>query len=503
MKITFIFLFIILSSLPSIAQEIAYSTPTRDDLLYAYGPDSYKSEQTETYKFDIIGKFHSNVLIYKKIRYKRLLSIYDDQMKLKGDVKLDFLPSNVISVEFVKCSDRVDAIYQFQKRKVFYCMAAVIDENGKIIKEPFQLDSSHIKFIADLKLYHIASSEDRSKIMIYKIYKGDVFTGDGFFDFTTSLFNDSLQLIHKSQIHTFFERDNDVFSDFLVANDGTFVFTKGTKLETTYFFNELMLVIKSPMQDNFSLHRLYLSGNLLDPVDLRIDNVNQRYIINSLFCKNRNGNKNGLYTAIWSKKTDSLVAENILSFRDTASSTATTQAIAAHEFAYYYLKHAILTKDGGFILVAEDLDTPAGYLLSWDMPEYPIFFSSSYVFSSFKQLRNAFHKNILILCFDNKADLLWSNAIMKPQNNGARATSYTAINAGNKIHFLYDEHVRANEVMNEQTLTSDGELSDKFVLRNIDLSYDLLSGNGKQVSDNEMIFPCLHGHYTCFAKVEY
>ena len=175
MKTIILFLFILLSYLSSNAQEIAYSKPMRDDLLYAYAPDSYKSEQEQSCKFDIIGKFHSNVLIYKKIRYRRLLSIYDEQMKLRDNVKLDFLPSNVISVEFVKCADRIDVIYQFQKRKVFYCMAAVIDENGKIIKESFPLDTSHIKFIADLKLYHVAASEDRSKIYAFAGVRADGF----------------------------------------------------------------------------------------------------------------------------------------------------------------------------------------------------------------------------------------------------------------------------------------------------------------------------------------
>ena len=424
-------------------------------------------------------------------------------MKLKGNVSLDFLPSNIRSVDFVACAGRVYVIYQFQKRNVFYCMAAAIDENGKTIQEPHQLDTTHIKFSADIKLYHITSSEDRSKIMIYKLYKGDVFTGNGLYDFTTLLFNDSLQLIHKSQIPSVFETENDLFSDFLVDNDGNFVFTKGSKLEPTDLFNELILVTKAPTLDNFNMHVLNLSGNLLDMVDLRVDNVNQQYLINALYFKKRNGHKEGPYTAIWSRRINAVVVSNFFSFADATADKSESQTATANNVDGFYLRDVVLTKDGGFIVTAEDLATPAALTLPWSLRDDPIFFSSSYIFSSFRMQGGAYSKNVIIYYFDNKAHLRWTTEIVKSQYAGVTFPSFAVINTGSKIHFLYNEFERRTEIMNDQTLTSDGDMSAKIPLKNLDFNYQMISVYGKQVSSHEMIFPCTYRNYICFAKVEY
>ena len=121
-------------------------------------------------------------------------------MKLKTRVDLDFMPDKTLNVDFVAYPDFAYMIYQFQKRNILHCMAAEIDGNGKLLKEPFELDTTYISFFADNKIYSTINSEDKSKIMIYKIQKKN-----DKFNFTTLLFNDSLQLLHKSRIETSFE----------------------------------------------------------------------------------------------------------------------------------------------------------------------------------------------------------------------------------------------------------------------------------------------------------
>ncbi|KAA9037229.1 hypothetical protein FW778_17535 [Ginsengibacter hankyongi] len=500
MKTIFIFIIAGFSCLSSLAQEISYSKPERDDLLFD-APTRVPFGLTKS--FHIIGKLNGNLLVYKNIRYKHLIAVYDNQMKLKSNANLDFLPSTIRSLDFVDCAGRVYVIYQFQKRNVFYCMAAAIDENGKTIREPFQLDTTHIKFIADIELYHIISSEDKSKIIIYKLYKGDVFTGNHLYDFTTLLFNDSLQLIRKSHIPSLFETENDLFSDFLVDNDGNFVFTKGSKLDPTDVFNELILVIKAPTQDNFNMHLLNLSGNLLDRVDLRVDNVNQQYVINALYFKKRNSDKEGPYSAIWSKQMNALVASNFFSFADAGPDKAASQKAATNTLDGFYLRDVILTNDGGFIVTAEDLETPAAFILPWGLRDNPIFYSSSYIFSSFRILASAYCKNVIIFYFDNKAHLRWTNEIVKSQYAGVTFPSFTVINAASKIYFLYNESVKQTQIMNEQTLAGDGTLSDKVPLRNLDFKYSMISRLGQQVSANEIVFPCIYRHYICFAEIKY
>ncbi|MGH2646176.1 MAG: hypothetical protein ACRDE8_01365, partial [Ginsengibacter sp.] len=213
MKNILIFFILSLFSFRAISQQITYSEPESDDV--------------RSLDFDVVGKVSGNFLVYKHIRNKYAISVYDNRMKSKDRVDLDFIPDKTINVDFVAYPDFAYIIYQLQKRNIIHCMAAKIDGNGKLLKSPFELDTTHISFFADNKIYSTINSEDRSKIMIYKIQKKN-----DKFNFTTLLFNDSLDLLHKSRITTPYEEHKDVFSDFFVDNAGNFVFTKGTKLNT-------------------------------------------------------------------------------------------------------------------------------------------------------------------------------------------------------------------------------------------------------------------------------
>ena len=158
-----------LFSYRSIAQQITYSQPESDDV--------------RSLDFDIIGKVGGNFLVYKNIRNKYAISIYGNDMKLKDRVDLDFIPDRTINVDFVAYPDFAYIIYQYQKKNILHCMAASMDGNGKLLIEPFELDTTHIGFFADNKIYSTINSEDKSKIMIYKIQKRN-----DKFNFTTVAF---------------------------------------------------------------------------------------------------------------------------------------------------------------------------------------------------------------------------------------------------------------------------------------------------------------------------
>jgi hypothetical protein len=338
MKNIFVFFILNIFSFQAFSQQITYSQPEPED--------------GRTLDFDIIGKVGGNFWVYKDIRNKYAISVYDNRMKLKDKVSLEFLPDRTMNVDFVAYPDFAYVIYQFQKRNILHCMAAAIDGNGQILKQPFEVDTTYISFFADNKIYSTVNSEDKSKIMIYKVQrKNDKF------NFTTLLLNDSLQLLHKSRIETPYEDHNDIFSDFFVDNSGNFVFTKGTKLNSRDYLQKLMLVTKGPAEDNFTLHELDLSKNYLDEVKLKVDNVNKQYLINSLFYSKKNGNVEGLYTAVWDEGNNKIVSQNFAQLGDSLRTQAKSQGGTRFAFNDYFIRDVILKKDGGFILTAEDHST--------------------------------------------------------------------------------------------------------------------------------------------------
>ncbi|MEJ0105645.1 MAG: hypothetical protein WDO19_25145 [Bacteroidota bacterium] len=120
--------------------------------------------------FEIIGKFGGNYLIYKNPRNRDYICVYDNEMKQIGKVEMDYIPDDrLINVDFFPFSDFTYVIYQYQKKNVVYCMAVTVDGLGKRITEPMQLDTSHLGFAANNKIYSAISSEDKSKIVIFKI----------------------------------------------------------------------------------------------------------------------------------------------------------------------------------------------------------------------------------------------------------------------------------------------------------------------------------------------
>ena len=505
MKNILIFFIFSLFSIRAISQQITYSQPDADD--------------TRALDFNIIGKVGGNFLVYKNIRNKYGISIYDNRMKSRAKVDLDFMPDKTINVDFVAYPDFAYIIYQFQKRNILHCMAAAIDGNGKLLKTPFELDTTQISFFADNKIYSTISSEDKSKILIYKIQKKN-----DKFNFTTLLLNDSLELLHKSRIETPYEEHKDIFSDFFVDDAGNFVFTKGTKLNSRDYLQKLMMVTKGPQDDNFTLNELNLSGNYLDEIRLKVDNVNQQYLINSLFYKKKNGNIEGLYSAVWNKKNDRLISQNFAEFGDSIREEAKTEGGTRLAFNDYFIRDVILKKDGGFILTAEDHTTQSrgnpwnrydylyGYPSFSPFDSYYLYSPSSYWYSSrypnyynnSGQVRY-YYQNIVVLDLDNTGNLIWSNIVHKSQfdDDNDNFLSYSIMLTGGELHFLFNELERRNQLINDQTVSADGKITRNPPLRSLDRGYEFMPRYAKQVSSYQIIVPCMYRSFICFAKIEY
>ncbi len=160
--------------------------------------------------FEIAERSTGNFLIYKNIRNKSWITVLDNDMKEVG-IKWNkiMLPDNdkMINVDFFPYSDFCYMIYQFQKRNIIYCIAAKIDGDGNKMGDVMELDTTHIGFAADNKIYTVLSSEDKSKIIVFKINSKN----KKMYMITTLLLNDKLELLKKSRLVMPMEDRNDYF----------------------------------------------------------------------------------------------------------------------------------------------------------------------------------------------------------------------------------------------------------------------------------------------------
>jgi hypothetical protein len=488
------------------AQRITYSEPERVD--------------DRDINFDILGKMNGNFLVYKNVRWKHAISIYNAEMELKERVALDFIPDKTFNVDFVTYPDYSFMIYQYQKRSIVYCMGIKIGADGKAIGEPVQLDTTKIDLAANNKIYTTVNSENKKHIMVFKIYKKHEK-----YNFITILFNDKLELQRKSRQQVPFDDRKDIYSEFFVDNDGTFVFTKSTRSGSRDNIGLLNLVTKQALSDTFTYRKIPLQDYFLDEIKLKVDNVNNHYLINSFYYKQKRGNIEGLFTNVWDKNTDASIASAFTELGDSVRYSAKSQGQLKYALNDFFIRQVIVKKDGSFLLTAEDYSTQSrgGFGNNgwnrWDYLNSPYFNSFDYylynpAYSSFYRPFNSFNNNqsvryfydkVLILSVDKAGTVEWNNVIHKDQfeDDNDNFLSYGTMNAAGEIHFFFNEQERRNQIVSWQSISAAGDLKRNPTLKSEGKGHQFMPRFMKQVGARQIIMPCTYRGNVCFAKIEF
>lgn len=496
--------FILLLPVFSFAQQIVYS-----DVL---------KENSRDMDFEIIGKVSGNILVFKNQTSKYAVSIYQGEMDLKEKVNMDFIPNKAYNVDFIVYPNNFYLIYQYQKKGIVYCMAAKLDGNVKKMGEPIVLDTTHVGTFGDNKIYTVINSEDKQKIMIFKVQKKDEK-----FNFVTLLYDNQLQLLHKTRESLSYYERKDVYSDFLLDNDGNFIFTKSIKSNRDDIGN-LDLIIKAAQTDTFSIKKLPLKKLFVDEIKLKVDNINKRYLLNSFYYNDRRGNINGIYAAIWDVKGDSTYVSIFSPLADSIRAEAKEKGGLKYAFNDYFIRNILLKKDGGYLLVAEDFSTQNTGNNSWNRWDYlynsP--FSNPYYYNYYSPYYGGYYRpynnfgnnynntryyyyNILVLSINNKGITEWSNIIHKEQSSDYTDNflSYTTFNTGADIHFIFNNADKRNQLLIDNVITPEGTLVRNPSLKSYEKGYEFMIRYAKQTGARQIIVPCSYRQQICFAKIEF
>jgi hypothetical protein len=502
------FLLTITIIIPAIlsAQRIAYSEPQREDV-----------KRTD---FEIIGKMKGNYLIFTNNRSDDNISVFDREMKLQQRVVLDFLPDKIINTYFIPYPDFCYMIYEYQKKNIVHCAAVKIDAQGRKIGNQIDLDTTQISFAANNKIYTVISSDDKQKIMVFKINSRNPKN----FVFTTFLYNSQLELIDRHRLNIAMEERNETFTDFLLDNEGTLVFGKFLRNSGSDYVSSVSMVTKGPTADDFSIKDIGTGDRLLDEIKIKIDNSNKLYILTGFYYKQKRGSIEGLYTVIWDKASDSKLKESVAVFSDDLRAVAkSSEASVKMAFNDFFINQIINKRDGGFLLVSESQYTTSrgGYFNRWDYmngynsfgspmdyysyPYYSPFNRYGYGYGYPNNVVRYYAENIMILSFDKDGNLEWSNVIPKSQydDESDNLISNHIMNTGGELHFLYNQYEHRNILLADQSISPEGKITRYPTLKNLDRGYDFMPRFGKQVSAREMIIPCLYKNYLCFAKIEF
>jgi hypothetical protein len=139
-------------------------------------------------------------------------------------------------------------------------MAAKIDGNGKKIGDIIQLDTTQIGFAANNKIYSALSSEDKNKIIVFKINSKNRKN----YVVTTLLMDNQLTMLKKSRLSMAMEDRDDYLGEFQLDNEGDLVFTKFDRVNNENI-GSAAFVIKYAQADSLP----YMSSILKRPISMR------------------------------------------------------------------------------------------------------------------------------------------------------------------------------------------------------------------------------------------
>lgn len=495
--------FLVFLSLCSKAQQITFSEPYRDDAL--------------TMSFDILGKINGSTAIFKDVRWHYAVNFFNDSMILKKQVELDYLPGKTFNVDCIAYNDYIWIIYQYQKKGTLYCMAQKLDGEGQKVNEPLQLDTTHIGNMGDNKIYSTIFSDDKKSIVVFKMQRKDDVA-----NFVVKLYDNQLQLQHQSRLAMPFEDRRNSFGDFFVDNDGNFVFSNAEKRTSRENASILTLITKAPQADNFRIHKLPFDSAYVDEVKMKIDNLNKRYIISTLYYTERSGNIEGLYNYIWDAAGDSAYASVFSEFNDDLRAAAKSSGSNRSAFDDFFLKNIVLKRDGSFMITAEDqtsqssgMNNPNRYDYLYNSPYFSpydyYYYTPSYYglyrpFSSFNNIGVRYYNdNILVLSISKTGTPEWTNVIQKQQtsDDNDNYLSFSIFNTPGQVHFLFNDITRRDKQLSDNIISPGGTVKRSPTLRTYEKGFEFMPKYAKQVSAKQIIVPCTYRGQICFAKIDF
>jgi hypothetical protein len=428
------------------------------------------------------------------------------------------LPKKTVNVDFVVYPDFFYLIYQYQKKGGLYCMAVKMGADGKKIDEPIQLDSTSVGIMGDNKIYSTVYSEDKQKIMVFKIQRKD-----DQFNFVTLLFDNNLTLLHKTRQTVDYNDRNDIYSDFLLDNEGNLVFAGSVDKGIRNDPKALLLMVKGAVQDSFSRKKIDLKDAYLDDVKLKVDNVNKKYLLNTFYYSERRGNIEGVFTSIWDVKGDSSYAAVFTEFGDSLRALAKVSGNKKFTFNDFFIRNIILKKDGSYILTAEDFSSQAsGFNNGWNRYDYlynsPGFNSYDYYyfnngyggfyrpFGTFSnQSIRYYYDNVLLMAVSKTGLPQWADVIHKQQmsDDSDNYLSFGLFNTGSGIHFLYNDISKRDKLLSVSIIAPDGKTKRNPTIKTYEREYEFMPRYSKQTGARQVIIPCTYRSQICFAKIDF
>jgi hypothetical protein len=273
------------------------------------------------------------------------------------------------------------------------------------------------------------------------------------------------------------------------------------------------------VQDTFSYREIGLNDKYIDEVKLKIDNRNNRYLINTFYYKKNRGSIEGLLTYVWDKSVDKPYASQFTEIYDSLRAEANSDGMLRFALNNFFIRQIVVKGDGGFILAAEDYSSDSRGNNNFNRYDYlynPYSLSpGTYYYNPYSgyyrpqnnlnsQSTRYYCENILVMSISKTGQLQWSKVLHKNQfdDDEENFMSFSTLTSGNEIHFLYNAD-RKYQIISDESIAADGTVKRYPTLKSPQKGYQFMPSLSKQTGAGQIIIPCAYRNNICFARVDF
>ena len=154
----FILLIMLITPILGISQQINYSEPGKNN--------------SNPFYIETIGKIEDNFLICTLEKNKYQLEIYNDELKLKDKISLDFIPHEIDKINFISYPNSLLVLFQCRAKGLLYCNIARLNKEGKLLGKIIAVDSIKIGTYNGGEIYAVTTSENKKHILFNRCLVG-------------------------------------------------------------------------------------------------------------------------------------------------------------------------------------------------------------------------------------------------------------------------------------------------------------------------------------------
>jgi hypothetical protein len=504
----------------------------------SYVVSGIEKTDKEGMQYEVLGKLGNHYWIYKKNGTISTIAQYNEEMQLVKQNDLTFLPAQVQQIEFIKRDQQLFAFYQFQNNKTVYAALATLKSDGQLNGDPVILDTAqNIRPGSRAKIFNLIESDDHQRILLFSVNTSN----SSSIKLKTSSYNGNFEATADATISINSANKKSTLSDFALDNKGNLYCLRNTTqngsapaVSLIYLSEGGREVIESPVLN---------AQFLLDDIRLKIDNINNRVVLNSFYAISKKGNIEGLYTYIWDANTKTEILSSANRFTDANRALMTSKRNLKTALDAYYIDKVKTQSNGDYIVMAESAETYSNrsafsrWDYFWGGPFYnPFMFNywnrpfgfypwtrfgwggfgwgnwgglgwSGFYnpYASFGYPSVTYNANqIALMSFNQKGDLQWVKTIDKSQSdmNVDQFIGYGSFENNNGVNIIYYQKQKGQRQFVFNTLTNEGALSKGESINLQEKRFDWMPRALKQVGEKECIIPYQYNNKIGFAKVQ-